>query len=191
MAHFNSYMEDIDMDFWHRLFADNGILCHIRKGESLTTEIVGRSRQLKQAGIVKKGYFKYTITDNNGNERITGFSFCDTLVGDFISIMDNAPARTNIVAAVDSEALLCPTSLIREVLNSEPEVRIRIAEALFKQAYTTCLDIYRLSPAERYKALITRVPDILQNIPLKELASFLQITPTHLSRIRKSLTFKK
>ncbi|TGX96558.1 Crp/Fnr family transcriptional regulator, partial [Bacteroides muris (ex Afrizal et al. 2022)] len=33
--------------------------------------------------------------------------------------------------------------------------------------------------------------DLLQDITLKDLASYLQITPTYLSRIRKEITFGK
>ncbi|MCM1511200.1 MAG: Crp/Fnr family transcriptional regulator [Clostridium sp.] len=190
MANFNSYIDDIDMSFWHQLCAEYGTVHRLRKGESLTV-LRGGSRHLKYVGIVLRGYFKYTVTDSNGNECITGFSFSGTLVGDFISIIENTSASTNITAGIDTEAILCPVAIIRRELCSQPQIRRTMAEALFKQAYATYINLHRHTPTERYKELLIRYPDILQKIPLKEMASYLQITPTHLSRIRKQLTFNK
>ncbi len=48
-------------------------------------------------------------------------------------------------------------------------------------------DLYRQTSKERYVELLNHCPDIFQHITLKELASYLQITPTHLSRIRKEI----
>lgn len=190
MANFNSYIDAIDMSFWQQICAEHGTLHRLRKGESLTIPRADAKR-LKYAGIVKKGYFKYTVADTDGNERITGFSFSGTLVGDFLNIIDKTPVRTNIIAAVDTEAVLVPIEIVRKMLLSMFTMRHAMAEALFKQAYTTYTDIVRLTPEERYRELLKRHPDILQNISLKEMASYLQITPTHLSRIRKSLTFNE
>lgn len=50
-------------------------------------------------------------------------------------------------------------------------------------------EIYRLTPEERYKELLERCPDILQLISLKEVAYYLKITPVHMSRIRRKITF--
>jgi len=41
------------------------------------------------------------------------------------------------------------------------------------------------SPEERYRALITEDPAILDIVPLRYIASYLVITPVSLSRIRK------
>lgn len=40
---------------------------------------------------------------------------------------------------------------------------------------------------ERYMSLLKRHPELLQNVPLKKLASYLQLTPQSLSRIRAQL----
>ncbi|GAA4329227.1 Crp/Fnr family transcriptional regulator [Mucilaginibacter gynuensis] len=44
------------------------------------------------------------------------------------------------------------------------------------------------TPAERYEALISCRPEMIQNIPQHYLANYLGITPTSLSRIRKRIT---
>ena len=41
---------------------------------------------------------------------------------------------------------------------------------------------------DRYLELIRTKPDIVQNVPLKHIATYLGITDTSLSRIRKEVT---
>ena len=49
------------------------------------------------------------------------------------------------------------------------------------------LDLYRKSPRQRYVALCEQYPRIVETVTLKDLSSFLLITPNHLSRIRREL----
>ena len=110
-------------------------------------------------------------------------------MGDFLSTVNKESVKTNIIAATDAEVIQCPASVLKRQLEHSPALRRALTEGLFRQAYMQYLDLYSSSPKARYLALLKRCPDILQNITLKEMASYLQITPTHLSRIRKELTF--
>lgn len=49
------------------------------------------------------------------------------------------------------------------------------------------LDIVTETATNRYLKLLKEKPQIIQNAPLKQIASFLGITDTSLSRIRKDL----
>lgn len=51
--------------------------------------------------------------------------------------------------------------------------------------YERLLDRYAASPQQRYEALTERCPDVLQLVPLRELASYLGVRPETLSRIRR------
>lgn len=94
-------------------------------------------------------------------------------------------------AITDSDVWVCSTNLFRQILKENIELRCVMAEELCRQTHDRYLNLYRQSPKERYWELIRRCPNILQDITLKELASYLQITPTYLSRIRKEITFGK
>lgn len=185
MANFNSYIDALDMNFWLEVCSRTGTLKHYRKGEVF----MWSGDTSKYWGVVLKGYFKYVITDMDGNEHITGFTFSNNLVGDFLSIVGKSVVKTCVIAATDTDVMLSPLSVMQRLLDEKPILRQTLSEGLFEQAYSLYLDSFRLSPKARYVALLKRCPDILQNVTLKELASYLQITPTHLSRIRKELTF--
>lgn len=173
------------MAFWRDICYQKGILKCFQKGESFAC----CGDTIKYWGFIRKGYFKYIVTDTCGEEHITGFVFSGCPVGDFLSAVSGQPVKSNIIAATKTEVMMCPAAEFKHLLEKSPMQRQILTESLFRQAYTQYLDLYRLSPKERYLALLKRCPDILQNITLKELASYLQITPTHLSRIRKELTF--
>jgi hypothetical protein len=48
-----------------------------------------------------------------------------------------------------------------------------------------------MSPEQRYKKLISERPELLERVSLNMIASFLRITPEHLSRIRKKMATTK
>lgn len=188
MADFNTYLDKIDMDFWRELCAEKGKLCLYKKGDYFlhcgdTTNNVW--------GFIKKGYFKYSVTDSEGNAHITGFSFCDTPLGDYSSLVLRTPAVTDIIAATDAEVWVCNRNIVDELFEEDSQLHSVISDGFFHQTYDRFLNLYRRSAKERYIQILACCPDILQNITLKEFASYLQITPTYLSRIRKEITFSK
>lgn len=185
MSNFNSYTNALDLSYWHECCAKEGTLRHFAKGEMFAR----RGNRLRYWGISVRGYFKYALTDTDGNVHVTGFAFKNEFIGDYLSIVNGQPLRTDIIAAADADVMLCNVNMIRRIFEEQPELRYGLAERLFQQAYTQYLDMHIKSPKERYLELLRRCPGILQNITLKEMSSYLNITPTHLSRIRRELTF--
>ena len=170
MGNFNSFVDKLDMDFWHEACAKSGKLCHYKKGEFF----VQQGDVIRYMGIVKEGYFKYVVTDSKGDEHITGL----------------APCMTSIIAATNVEVLVCDREIVYKIFNENRELHQLFSDSLFHNCYTEYLNTHRLSPKERYIALLKRCPDILQNITIAEVASYLNVTPTYLSRIRREITFE-
>ncbi len=74
-------------------------------------------------------------------------------------------------------------------MKSDEELYRAVAEAnvaLFDTIYDRYIDLHVKSVQERYNELIDKYKDIFSYFSLKDIASFLNITPTHLSRLRKS-----
>jgi CRP-like cAMP-binding protein len=62
-----------------------------------------------------------------------------------------------------------------------------LTEELFKKTSERTKDLLSLTATERYVKLMNTNPQYVQEIPLKYLASYLNITPESLSRIRKTI----
>ena len=86
-----------------------------------------------------------------------------------------------------SIVIICEGDIVKEVMSRHTEALQELSKMIICQTYDRLIDLYKKSPKERYLYLIKSCPEILQQITLKELASYLKITPTYLSRIRKSL----
>ena len=187
MENFNTYCKEVDLSTCYELLTSKGVLQTYKKGDYF----IRTQQQCNYIGLVISGYFKYSVIGTDGEEHITGFAFQNSIVGDYFSLIKNQLPLTNIIATTDAEVFLCKKEVLKEFFENNPLQRLKISDALFYQTYTQFLDLHRLSPKERYLSIITKCPDILQTITLKEMASFLNITPTHLSRIRKEITFSK
>ncbi|MEO1451316.1 MAG: Crp/Fnr family transcriptional regulator, partial [Bacteroidota bacterium] len=64
----------------------------------------------------------------------------------------------------------------------------QIAERLFISTHEKLEDLRLLSAEERYRKLLRTNGDLLHRIPQYEIASYLNVRPETVSRIRKSLS---
>ena len=65
------------------------------------------------------------------------------------------------------------------------------SDYVFIEIYRRYLDMYRKTPKERYLDLLSKYPEVFNIVPIKDIASFLNVTPTYLSRIRRALAKTK
>lgn len=91
----------------------------------------------------------------------------------------------SIIAGADCEILRIPLKTFKEFLS--PSL-LDEYKSLFNMIFMRLLNLYRKSPRQRYVALCEQYPQIVETVTLKDLSSFLLITPNHLSRIRRELT---
>ena len=180
---FNTYFKGVNADLWYSICKSHGYRKVFAKGERFCYE----GQPAYYLGFIESGYFKHIVRDFKGKEQIIGFFFKDALVGDYLSILENADARSEIVAATKAKVIICEGDIVKEVMSRHTEARQELSKMIICQTYDRLIDLYKKSPKERYLYLIKSCPEILQQITLKELASYLKITPTYLSRIRKSL----
>ncbi len=160
----------------------NGTVAKYAKGQSFVDE----GSLCRYIAVVRSGYFKFSVIDNNGDECTTGFSFAGDIVADYVyTFLNSQPSPTNIIAGADSEVLRVPVGEIRAYLDKvDSEYIARTANLLLKEAYRRYIDMHRFSPEERYLKLIGRVPGLLTLVPLRELASYLSVSRRQFQRIR-------
>lgn len=183
MAQINDFLSDIDFEAMREYCVANGKTVRYSKGDSFAEAgSVGR-----YVGFVESGYFKYCVLTSKGDYAVTGFSFEDECIVDFTqSFLFNKPSMISIMAGCDSTVLQVPLNGIREYLiRQHPDLISKISAVVLEEAYSRYLNLHKKTPTERYLELVAKYPDFLERIPLQDIASFLLITPTYLSRIRK------
>lgn len=144
-------------------------------------------------GYIETGMFRFLRTDTDGEEHIVGYSFQDSFVSEYSSCLCGRPSLADIQALVPSTVYLMPYARLKAYWDSSMEAqrlgRI-VAEQLFAMSYRRLLDCYCSTPEERYLELMSRYPDLKEMRPLKEIASFIGVTPETVSAIRRRLREK-
>lgn len=161
----------------------------IKKNEYLFTE----NKICKQFYFLNKGFVWSFTEDINGNNITTGFYSDKQVVGEFYSFFKQVPAKENFQALTDCHALYISFDDLQVAFHSMPEFR-EFGRSMLVSAYADLkqrmLSVIHHTAEERYGLLIKHNPDIFQNAPLKSIASYLGITNTSLSRIRKEFSKK-
>lgn len=97
-----------------------------------------------------------------------------------------------IEADMPCEVRVISGAELQRLFDTDPSMAkmdVKILKKLFKMVYCRDLDHYRYTARGRYRRLLERSPQVVQMLSLKDIASFLKISPIYLSKIRKELTF--
>ena len=186
---FNTYKDGLDLEILQRYCMEHGTEKTFQRGEALESE----GHQSYWLGFIVQGCFKYIVhNDVEQKDYITGFAFTGEFVGDFPNCMDYQFSCVSIVAQTTSKVFLIDGKESKNLFETNKLMKDKTSEIykhLFLQIYSQHLDSYRLTMKERYTQLLRRCPQIVQQINLKDIASFLRVTPTTISKIRKEITF--
>lgn len=148
----------------------------------------------REKAYINKGSTRTFTIDEKGGEHILNFSFEDWWLADFESYHSGNPGTKYIQAVEDCE-LLCIAKDAFEKLEKEiPKLKTLFDMKQKNMIYSTMerlVEIKTLNAEERYLNLIKKHPHIFQRIPLQYIASYLDIEPQSLSRLRKRLSVKK
>ena len=183
---FNTYIDNAPVEYWRELCLREGMLRHYDKGEDFFT--VGEVARF--IGYVKSGTLKYVAYGDDGSEHVIGLEFEGEFVADFPFSLFGQKARASVVAETPCEIYCLPTSVLSQRLNTDPKLKDIVmvsTTAVFSTVYDRYKDLHTKSAQQRYVDLITHHPDIFALFPLRDIASYLNITQTHLSRLRKNI----
>ena len=191
MKNFNQkFAEHPELSVFKEFFLSHGKSKEIKKKEYL----VEQSSVAKYIAYVVEGFFRYTRIDNRGNEHNVGYVFKGEYVGDYASLIKkDITSLVTVQAVTDCKIYYVPLEEVRKFFNTNEDAQIAgrvLAEELFMVAYTRLLDFYCKNTEELYMDLTERCPDFQNYITLKEMASFLQVTPETISHIRNSINKK-
>lgn len=183
---FNTYIESPAADYWRELCLREGTLRHFERGEDFFT--VGQVA--RYFGYIESGTLKYVAYGEDGTEHVIGLEFAGEFVTDFPFSLRGQKARASVVAESPCDIYCLSTVMLGERLASDPALREMVmigTEAVFSTVYDRYMDLHIKTPQQRYNELISKHPNLFSLFPLKDIASFLNITQTHLSRLRKNI----
>ena len=160
-----------------------------RKGDQLERE----GDPARWFGFVTEGCFKYVtygISDNKPH--LTWFSFEGEFVGDYATCLYGRPSQTTIEAMMPSRVLRVTGQQLEQFFEQNIEtmkLRAVIGEHILSQYQARYLDFHCTTPRERYEMLLQRCPGIMELLDLQDIASFLNVHPNTVSKIRRDITF--
>lgn len=169
-----------------KLLTENIIPINLCKKEILhTPDKVATSKY-----FVSKGCLRSYFINGKGVEQILQFAIENWWIADYESLERKTPSSLFIDTVEDSQILALSRAKEQELFDKIPSLdryfriileRERTAH-LMKLRYT-----YEFSREEAYVHLLQHFPQFIERIPDYMIASFLNLTPEYLSRIRKKI----
>lgn len=147
----------------------------------------------RESHIVEEGITRSFIYDLDGNDVTTAFCSKQMFASDLSSFFKRIPSKENIQALTDCQTWYITYDDMQESFHSIPEFRELGRLNIINQygvLQQRMLSMLQQTAEQRYGDLVRTNPEILQHAPLKYIATYLGITDTSLSRIRKEFVKK-
>jgi len=143
--------------------------------------------------FMEKGFARVYAFDPDGNDVTTAFCSSNQIVCEIFSFFKRIPSGENIQALDDCKTWFITFDQLQAIFHTMPQFR-EFGRTILVNAYASLkqrtLSMIRKTAEERYIQLLETSPDVFQYAALKNIASYLGITDTSLSRIRREFSKK-
>jgi len=140
--------------------------------------------------FIQSGFARSYAVDAHGNDITTNFYEASDILIDWYSFIQKTPALEYIQALTDCEGWEIEFNNFQQLFSTvgpfRDSCRGRLASGYF-QLKKQSISMITHTAKERYLQLLIDRPQIVQNVSLKHIATYLGITDTSLSRIRKEI----
>lgn len=139
--------------------------------------------------FVENGVLQHSIIVS-GEEKTSYLALKNSVTSSLNSFLNKVPSRKSIKALSDCSLWIVDLETFQDLVKNNIAFQQFYYNLIERQI---CLiddyriDLLTLTPEERYKKLLINEPNLLQEVPLHYLASFLGISSRHMSRIRKNI----
>ncbi|MDC8101036.1 Crp/Fnr family transcriptional regulator [Chryseobacterium rhizosphaerae] len=143
-----------------------------------------------QIAFISSGRFRAYYTTGSGKEVTIYFGEEGSFISSYTSFLTQTPSLECVEAINASELLIINKKSLEDLCIIVPKIHILfriIAENLFINLEKRTRNLLNQKAEERYEKMMKENPEIILNVPLQYTASFLGITPQHLSRLRKNI----
>jgi CRP-like cAMP-binding protein len=151
--------------------------------------LVSAGRPSTRLGLLEAGWVRAYYVSADGTEYSKYLFHGPALVGDYASLLTGEPVRTPQQALSDCIVHLADWPRVQRLFDQHRDLERlarRFAELLYLENERRELELVTLPATERLRLLLERHATIEQDLPKYQIAAHLGITPTQLSRIRRS-----
>ncbi|WP_460983260.1 Crp/Fnr family transcriptional regulator [Spirosoma fluminis] len=156
----------------------------LKKGDYFIEEgLLATQFAFVQSGVIR-GFYR----DKQGTEYNKHFFLAPAIAGGYTSLLTGKPNQINQQALTDCQLLEANYQSFTALYETCPDlerVGRRFAERYFVEKERKEIEIVLLDAESRYRLFQQFYPGLEQQIAQYHIASYLGITPTQLSRIRK------
>ncbi|MFT3823820.1 MAG: cyclic nucleotide-binding domain-containing protein [Chitinophagaceae bacterium] len=159
-------------------------------------EVPGKTLLLKTGqkeqylSFIEQGIVRFFIPKEE-NDVTFSFSFSNTFVSAYDSFLTQSPSTYDVETIADTILWRVTWQHLQEIYKESDMGQLigrYAAEDIFLKKAKRELQLLTQTAEELYLHLLTEQPHLVQQIPLKYLASYIGITPQALSRIRKRIS---
>ena len=163
---------------------------HLKDATFSKQEIFLQEGQISRYSyFLEKGFIRCFTIDLEGNEVTTRIFSAPDFINDYLSFFKRQASKENYEAITDCVVKTLDFESAQYCFHNIPEFR-EWGRMMLTMNYVTLhnhmLAMHKETAEERYANLLAQNPSIVQHVPLKIIASYLGITDTSLSRIRRN-----
>lgn len=144
--------------------------------------------------LVKSGAFR-NFSSFEGKDHTRWFAIEGDIFTSMFSFQKNEPAIASVVALIDSEVYTISIGKIKEIIVSNKDWAVWTSQYCLDGLYQLARKYVYLGRGDaytRYKNLMKyKSFSLLNNVPLNVVASYLDVAPQTLSRIRRNIAREK
>ena len=162
------------------------LVADYRKGDPLVRQ---GDEEMEQFFILE-GMLKRVVSNPQGHEMILRFAAETEMDTSYAAWRLRTPVPYSIVAVTKVRTAELPMPLWAEFIERHPEIKLRFEYEVMKlmsEVMAHSITLHLLDAPGRLSRFHRKHPDLAARIPKKELASYLNLTPETLSRLKKKL----
>lgn len=144
--------------------------------------------------FVHSGVVRYVVAPLTGEDVTKDFSFAPVFATSFGSAVRGLPARVGVAAVTDCVVSTWPFKLLTSLFDANVEwqkLGRKLAEWLYVRKEDREIAFLTLTAEQRYAAMAAEFPDRIADVPQRQLASYLGLTPESLSRLKKRMASRR